>query len=50
MTSIERLKKQAKQLKRAVPGTTHTQALEAIARNLGYSSYHEAQKVLRGDS
>lgn len=45
--TLDGMKRQAKKLKKAVPGVTHTQALEEIARNHGYSSYHEAQKVLR---
>lgn len=48
--TLDGMKRQAKKLKKAVPGVTHTQALEEIARNHGYSSYHEAQKVLRPET
>ncbi|MGK8440715.1 glyoxalase superfamily protein [Ectopseudomonas hydrolytica] len=42
LPSIDRIKKQAKQLRKATE-LTHMQALEAIARNHGFKTYASLQ-------
>ena len=44
--TLDRMKRQAKKLKKAMPGVTHTQCLEEIARQHGFQHYHEAFVVL----
>lgn len=47
--NLEQLKRDAKRLKKTTPGLTHTQAIERLARELGYKSYaalRAAQKEL----
>lgn len=40
--TIEGIKKRAKKIKKATPGMTHTVALEAAAKEAGWSSYRNA--------
>ena len=44
--SLRQLKRDTKKLKKANPGMRHGEALEAVARSLGYQSYHQARKQL----
>lgn len=43
--TLKGLKREAKKLKRAT-GCKHANALEMVARSLGFASYHAAQKAL----
>lgn len=44
-TPLGKFKRDAKQLKRAM-GITHFQALDMLAKNRGYKSYHDAKLTL----
>ncbi len=46
---LKQLKREAKQLKKANPGTKHHEALNTVARDYGYLDYRHARAELAPD-